>query len=73
MIYELEPRLLIKIRVLSAQQFPKVCQKQIERIKQVKLRKHLNADAILHGLRAGFEKITDHRNNNTTISLPDVL
>lgn len=48
-------------------------QKQIERIKQIKLRKHLNADAIFHGLRAGFEKITDHRNKNTTISLPDVL
>ncbi|MCI5164600.1 MAG: hypothetical protein D3903_00580 [Candidatus Electrothrix sp. GM3_4] len=48
-------------------------QKKIERIKQIKLRKHLNADAIFHGLRAGFEKITDHRNKNTTISLPDVL
>ncbi len=41
-------------------------QKKIERIKQVKLRKHLNADALFHGLRAGFEKITDHRNKNTT-------
>lgn len=48
-------------------------QKQIERIKQIKLRKHLNADDIFHGLRAGFEKITDHRNKNTTIPLPDVL
>jgi len=48
-------------------------QKQIERSKQIELRKHLNADALFHGLRAGFEKIKDHRNKNVVIPLPDVL
>jgi hypothetical protein len=48
-------------------------QNQIERSKQIELRKHLNADALFHCLRAGFGKIKDHRNKNIVIPLPDVL
>ncbi|MCP4648923.1 MAG: transposase, partial [PVC group bacterium] len=42
-------------------------------IKQIKLRKHLNADALFHSLRRRFEIIKDHRSNNAVIPLPDVL
>ncbi|MCP4653354.1 MAG: hypothetical protein GY858_08255, partial [Candidatus Omnitrophica bacterium] len=48
-------------------------QKKIEQIKQIKLRKHLNADALFHSLRRRFEIIKDHRSNNAVIPLPDVL
>jgi len=40
---------------------------------QIKLRKDLNADALFSLVRSGFEKIKDHRSNNTKISLPDAL
>ena len=40
---------------------------------QIKLRKNLNADALFSLVRSGFEKIKDHRSNNTKISLPDAL
>ncbi|MEE4252528.1 MAG: hypothetical protein V2I50_00635 [Desulfuromusa sp.] len=48
-------------------------QRKIGRIKQVKLRKHLNADALFHSLRDSFGKIKDHRSKNAVIPLPDVL
>lgn len=44
-----------------------------KRSKQIELRKHLNADALFRGLRAGFGKIKDNRKENSVISLPDVL
>ncbi|HJH32795.1 MAG TPA: transposase [Methanosarcinaceae archaeon] len=40
---------------------------------KIKLRKGLNADAIFSQVRSGFEKITDNRSKNITISLPDAL
>jgi len=44
-----------------------------KRSKQIELRKHLNADALFRGLRAGFGKIKDNRKKNAVIPLPDVL
>jgi len=41
--------------------------------KKITLRKNLNADALFSLVRSGFEKIKDHRSNNTKISLPDAL
>ena len=40
---------------------------------KVKLRKHLNADALFNLVRSDFEKITDHRPNNIKIPLADAL
>ena len=40
---------------------------------KVKLRKHLNADALFSLVRSDFEKITDHRPNNIKIPLADAL
>ena len=40
---------------------------------KIKLRKNLNADALFSLVRSGFEKIKDHRSNNTKISLADAL
>ena len=40
---------------------------------QIKLRKNLNADALFSLVRSDFEKIKDHRPNNTKILLPDAL
>ncbi|MEA2078380.1 MAG: transposase [Pseudomonadota bacterium] len=40
---------------------------------KIKLRKNLNADALFSLVRSGFEKIKDHRSNNTKISLSDAL
>jgi len=51
----------------------RIHQKKIERNKQIKLRKHLNADTLIRGLRTCFEKIEDNRNSNAVIPLPDVL
>jgi hypothetical protein len=46
---------------------------EINRKEKIKLRKHLNADALLASVRNGFENITDHRKSNTTIPLADAL
>jgi hypothetical protein len=40
---------------------------------KIKLRKNLNADALFSLVRSCFEKIKDHRSNNTKISLADAL
>jgi len=40
---------------------------------KIKLRRNLNADALFSLVRSGFEKIKDHRSNNTKISLSDAL
>ena len=40
--------------------------------KNVKTRKHLNADSLIGQLKNCFEKISDHRAKNITFSLPDV-
>ena len=48
-------------------------QMKINRKEKIKLRKHLNADALFAAVRSGFEKIEDHRNSNATIPLADAL
>lgn len=48
-------------------------QMQIKRKEKIKLRKHLNADALFNSLRLDFGNIKDHRNPNTTIPLSDAL
>lgn len=48
-------------------------QMEIKRKEKIKLRKHLNADALFNTVRTGFGKIEDHRNHNATISFTDAL
>lgn len=43
------------------------------RIEKIKLRKHLNADALFHTMRKGFAKIEDSRSGNGKHSLTDAL
>jgi len=40
---------------------------------KIKLRKNLNGDTLFSVVHSGFEKIKDHRSNNTKISLADAL
>ena len=47
--------------------------RKIERDKQIRLRKHLNADALFGTMMSGFSKIKDHRHGNTQHALSDVL
>ncbi len=47
--------------------------KALDHANKIKLRKHLNADALFNTLRKGFDKIDDHRKGTTEISLTDVL
>ncbi len=44
-----------------------------DRIKKIKLRKHLHADALFSTLRKGCDKIKDHRTNSSKITLTDAL
>lgn len=44
-----------------------------DRIKKIKLRKHLHADSLFSTLRKGFDQIDDHRTNNSKITLTDAL
>ena len=48
-------------------------QMEIKRKEKIKLRKHLNADALFDSVRTGFGNIVDHRNGNATIPLTDAL
>ena len=41
--------------------------------KEIKLRKHLNSDALFSTMKTGFEKIEDHRPGNVQHSLGDTL
>jgi len=41
--------------------------------KEIKLSKHLNADALLSTMKIGFDKITDHRHGTIHHSLGDIL
>ena len=45
----------------------------IEHKKELKLRKHLNADALFSTMKTGFKNITDHRPGNVQHSLGDIL
>ena len=47
--------------------------KAIDRDNKIKLRVHLNADALFSTMRKGFDKIDDHRKGRTEISLTDAL
>ena len=47
--------------------------RDIARSKEIKLRKHLNADALLHIMKTGFDKIEDHRPGKVQHSLGDAL
>lgn len=47
--------------------------RDIARKDEIKLRKHLNADALLSTMKIGFEKIEDHRPGNVQHSLGDTL
>jgi hypothetical protein len=47
--------------------------RNIARKDEIKLRKHLNADALLTTMKTGFEKIEDHRSGNVQHSLGDTL
>ncbi len=47
--------------------------KAADRTNEIKLRKHLNADALISTLRKRFDKIDDHRKGKPEISLTDAL
>jgi len=47
--------------------------KTTTRAHNIKLRKHLNADALIATMRTGFNKIKDHRPGNVQHSLTDAL
>lgn len=47
--------------------------RDIARKEEIKLRKHLNADALLSTMKTGFEQIKDHRPGNVQHSLGDSL
>ena len=51
----------------------KTRQKENVRNERIKMRKHLNADALLNSVRNGFDKITDHRSGEPNTSLTDAL
>jgi len=45
----------------------------IERQNKIKVRKHLNADALFSTMKTGFDTITDHRPGDIQHSLGDTL
>jgi hypothetical protein len=47
--------------------------KKIEPLSKIKLRKHLNADALFMAIRREFEKIPELRTGDIEISIPDAL
>jgi len=51
----------------------KKTQRANNRAKEIKLRRHLNADALFATMRTGFNKITDHRKGKVEIQLSDAL
>ncbi len=51
----------------------KASNKETARVERIKLRKHLNGDALLSTMKAGFDKIEEHRPGNTRHTLGDTL
>lgn len=51
----------------------KASKQEIARAKKIKIRKHLNADALLATMRAGFEKVRDNRPGKVEHTLADTL
>ena len=47
--------------------------REMARTENIKLRKHLNADALIQTMHTGFEGIRDHRAGNVTHTLADSL
>jgi hypothetical protein len=47
--------------------------RDIARRKEIKLRKHLNSDALFSTMKTGLNKIEDHRPGNIQHSLGDAL
>ena len=47
--------------------------REIARVQQIRLRKHLNADALFGTMQTGFKKIKDHRPGTVQHSLDDTL
>jgi len=47
--------------------------REITRMQEIKLRKHLNADALIDRMRTGFAGIRDYRMGNITHTLTDTL
>jgi len=48
-------------------------QKRDNKLQKIKLREHLNADALFSNIQRGFEKIPDFRSGNVDISISDAL
>jgi hypothetical protein len=51
----------------------KTCKREKQREDTIRLRKHLNADALFAAMHAGFNKIKDHRSESIQHSLADTL
>lgn len=51
----------------------KTRKRETARNEKIRLRKHLNADALFATMRAGFNKIEDHRPGKVQHSLADTL
>lgn len=51
----------------------KACKQETTQAKQIKVRKHLNADALLLTMRSGFEKVKDNRPGKVEHTLADTL
>ena len=51
----------------------KIRKQEIARAKNLKVRKHLNADALLATMRSGFEKVKDNRPGKVQHTLADTL
>ena len=51
----------------------KARKQETARIERIKLRKHLNADALFATMHSGFKKVKDNRPGNTQHSLADAL
>ncbi|MGB3212287.1 MAG: hypothetical protein WBB19_16415 [Desulforhopalus sp.] len=47
--------------------------REMARMEEIKIRKHLNADALFNTMRTGFTGIRDHRAGNVTHTLADSL
>ena len=47
--------------------------REMARTEEIKLRKHLNADALINTMRTGFAGLSDHRAGNVTHTLADSL
>jgi len=47
--------------------------REMARTEEIKLRKHLNANALINTMRTGFAGLSDHRAGNVSHTLADSL